>query len=62
MKAAVALLEVCGLRDAWPEIVSFPTCARTEYDLIGMASRLEEFVASLKALGRRIGLKKIAVM
>ena len=62
VKAAVALLEVCGLRDAWPEIVSCPTCARTEYDLIGMASRVEEFVASLKASGRRIGLKKIAVM
>ena len=62
VKAAVALLEVCGLRDACPEIVSCPTCARTEYDLIGMAGRVEELVASLKASGRRIGLKKIAVM
>ena len=62
VRAAIALLEVCGLRDACPEIVSCPTCARTEYDLIGMASRVEEFIASLKASGRRIGLKKIAVM
>ena len=42
--------------------MSCPTCARTEYDLIGMAERVEELVASLKASGRRIGLKKIAVM
>ena len=62
VKAGIALLEVCGLRDAYPEIVSCPTCARTEYDLIGMASRVEEFIASLKASGCRIGLKKIAVM
>jgi len=62
VKAAIVLLEVCGLRDACPEIVSCPTCARTEYDLIGMAGRVEEFVASLKASGCRIGLKKIAVM
>ena len=62
VRAAVALLEVCGLRDAAPEIVSCPTCARTEYDLIGMTARVEEFIASLKASGRRIGLKKIAVM
>lgn len=62
VKAGIALLEVCGLRDAYPEIVSCPTCARTEYDLIGMAERVEELVASLKASGRRIGMKKIAVM
>ena len=62
VKAGITLLEVCGLRDAYPEIVSCPTCARTEYDLIGMAERVEELVASLKASGRRIGLKKIAVM
>ena len=62
VRAGVALLEVCGLRDASPEIVSCPTCARTEYDLIGMAGRVESLVASLKASGRKIGVKKIAVM
>ena len=62
VRAGIALLEVCGLRDASPEIVSCPTCARTEYDLIVMAERVESLVASLKASGRKIGVKKIAVM
>ncbi len=56
------ILEACGLRDASPEIVSCPTCGRTEVDLIGLANRVEDLVTELKAAGYVIRLHKIAVM
>ena len=56
------ILEACGLRDAAPEIVSCPTCGRTEIDLIGLAERVEELVEEIKRSGRTIRLRKIAVM
>ncbi|WP_295810317.1 flavodoxin-dependent (E)-4-hydroxy-3-methylbut-2-enyl-diphosphate synthase [uncultured Victivallis sp.] len=56
------ILEACGLRDASPEIVSCPTCGRTEIDLIGLANKVEELVAEIKAEGATIHLRKIAVM
>ena len=47
-EAAVAweILRATGLRSRGPEIVSCPTCGRTEIDLIGMAERVEEYVQS----------------
>ncbi len=62
VKAAIAILEAAGLRKPCPEIVSCPTCGRTEVDLIGMAARVEALVERLKASGKKIGLAKIAVM
>ncbi len=62
IKVAIAILEAAGLRSPMPEIVSCPTCGRTEVDLIGMASKVEAFVESVKASGKRINLSKIAVM
>ena len=56
------ILEACGLRDASPEIVSCPTCGRTEIDLIGLAERAEELIESIKRDGYEINLRKIAVM
>ena len=56
------ILEACGLRDASPEIVSCPTCGRTEIDLIGLANKVEELVTEIKAGGATIHLRKIAVM
>ena len=56
------ILEACGLRDAMPEIISCPTCGRTEIDLIGLAERVDELIADLKRSGHRIKLHKIAVM
>ncbi len=56
------ILEACELRNAQPEIVSCPTCGRTEIDLIGLANRVEELVAEIKAGGATIQLHKIAVM
>ena len=62
VKTALILLESLGLRDASPEIVSCPTCGRTEIDLIGLAEKVEDLVAGIKASGKKINLKKIAVM
>lgn len=60
--AGIRILEACGLRSAEPEIVSCPTCGRTEIDLIGLAERVEALINSIKASGKKIKLKKIAVM
>ena len=62
VRTALAILEATGLRKQLPEIVSCPTCGRTEVDLIGLAARVESFVEDLKASGRIVKLSKIAVM
>ena len=62
VKTAIAILESTGLRKAKPEIVSCPTCGRTEVDLIGLAAKIEDFIDGLKASGLTINLSKIAVM
>ena len=58
----LAILESCGLREAAPEIVSCPTCGRTEIDLPGLADRVEKLVQEIKNSGKRINLRRIAVM
>ncbi|QSH42157.1 flavodoxin-dependent (E)-4-hydroxy-3-methylbut-2-enyl-diphosphate synthase [Lentisphaerota bacterium ZTH] len=58
----IRILEACGLREARPEIVSCPTCGRTEIELIRLAERVEKLVNELKASGKKINLRKIAVM
>lgn len=60
--AGCRILEACGLRDASPDLISCPTCGRTEIDLIGLANRVEALVDELKSSGRTIHLNKIAVM
>lgn len=62
VKTAIMILESVGLRNAMPEIVSCPTCGRTEADLINLAEKVEALVAELKTDGKKINLKKIAVM
>lgn len=59
---AVRILESCGLRAAEPDIVSCPTCGRTEIDLIQLAEKVEKLVSDIKNSGKKIKLKKIAVM
>jgi len=59
---AVRILESCGLRTAEPDIVSCPTCGRTEIDLIKLAEKVEKLVAAIKNSGKKIKLKKLAVM
>ena len=60
--AGIRILESCGLREAEPEIVSCPTCGRTEIDLEQLADQVEKLIQELKNSGRRIMLKKVAVM
>ncbi|MCF6174405.1 MAG: flavodoxin-dependent (E)-4-hydroxy-3-methylbut-2-enyl-diphosphate synthase [Victivallaceae bacterium] len=62
VKLAKTILECAGIRQAYPEIVSCPTCGRTEIDLISLAEKVEGLVEQLKTDGHIINMKKIAVM
>ncbi|MBR2152779.1 MAG: flavodoxin-dependent (E)-4-hydroxy-3-methylbut-2-enyl-diphosphate synthase [Clostridia bacterium] len=46
VETAKTLLKVLGLRKGGVEIVSCPTCGRTQIDLIGLANRVEEALLS----------------
>ena len=54
--AAHDILRACGLEKDYVEVVACPTCGRCRYDCIGMASRVEERVRTVK---KRL---KVAVM
>lgn len=56
IKAAALILQSLGLKNDEIEIVSCPTCGRTNIDLIGLAARVEEI-----AKGYKLGIK-LAVM
>ncbi|MCR5099444.1 MAG: flavodoxin-dependent (E)-4-hydroxy-3-methylbut-2-enyl-diphosphate synthase [Lachnospiraceae bacterium] len=45
VRVAQQILQALGLRRSGIEVVSCPTCGRTEIDLIGLANRVEELVA-----------------
>ena len=62
VRTAIAILESCGLREAMPELVSCPTCGRTEIDLKLLAEEVENFVDELKNSGHVLPYRKIAVM
>ncbi|MBO7146919.1 MAG: flavodoxin-dependent (E)-4-hydroxy-3-methylbut-2-enyl-diphosphate synthase [Lentisphaeria bacterium] len=62
IRAAKAILEAAGIREAAPEIVSCPTCGRTNWDLISMVNRVEDLIAEIKSSGKQIKLRKVAVM
>ena len=62
VKVAQMILESAGLRTPQPEIISCPTCGRTEIDLIGLTEKVESFIEEIKAGGAKLNLKKIAVM
>ncbi|MBR0308326.1 MAG: flavodoxin-dependent (E)-4-hydroxy-3-methylbut-2-enyl-diphosphate synthase [Mogibacterium sp.] len=58
------ILETIGLRDKAIDIVSCPTCGRTEIDLIGLANEAEDRLGPIAAARAAAGLKplKVAVM
>lgn len=58
------ILETIGLREKAIEVVSCPTCGRTEIDLIGLANEAEERLMPLAQKRADAGLRplKIAVM
>jgi len=47
IKAAKILLRTLGLRKCGVEIISCPTCGRTEIDLISLANQVENMVADI---------------
>lgn len=56
IKVAKEILKVLGLKETGVEIISCPTCGRTEIDLIGLAQQVEE---EFEKMDKKI---KIAVM
>ena len=60
--AAKGLLEACSLRRAAPELVSCPSCGRTEFDLFALTAKVEQLLKELEQQGLESSLKKIAVM
>ncbi|MCL2050141.1 MAG: flavodoxin-dependent (E)-4-hydroxy-3-methylbut-2-enyl-diphosphate synthase [Lachnospiraceae bacterium] len=48
IKAAKIILRTLGLRKGGIEIISCPTCGRTEIDLITLANQVENMVADIK--------------
>ncbi len=47
IKVAKEILKVLGIRRSGAEIISCPTCGRTEIDLIGLAKKVEEYFCKL---------------
>ena len=47
VEAAKIILKTLGLRTGGIEVVSCPTCGRTQIDLIGLANKVEEMVADI---------------
>ncbi len=47
VSAGIAILKAAGLRPGGVRFISCPTCGRTEIDLIGLASRVEERVRNM---------------
>jgi len=45
IRSAKLILKTLGLRKGGIEMVSCPTCGRTQIDLIGLANRVEEMLA-----------------
>ncbi|MBQ4329876.1 MAG: flavodoxin-dependent (E)-4-hydroxy-3-methylbut-2-enyl-diphosphate synthase [Lentisphaeria bacterium] len=60
--AAKRILDACGLLEDSVEIISCPTCGRTEIDLIALVRKVETLVAELRRKNTSLLWKKIAVM
>ncbi len=48
VRVAYAILNSLGLREGGLEVIACPTCARTEFDVIRVAEKLEQRLSSLK--------------
>ncbi len=48
VKVAKKILKYAGLLDEGVEVISCPTCGRTEYNSIALANKVEELTASIK--------------
>ena len=47
VKSAKRILKTLGLRNGGIEVVSYPTCGRTQIDLIGLANKVEDMVQDI---------------
>ena len=56
IKAAREILKSLGLRKGGVEVVSCPTCGRTEIDLIGLANQVEGLVERYSDLDVRVAV------
>ncbi len=62
VRTAKAILQSCGLSSDGVELISCPTCGRTQIDLIKLATEVENYLDKLQREKFIINLKKVAVM
>ena len=60
--AAKRILDACGILNNSVEIISCPTCGRTEVDLISLVTKVEEIIADMQKNNLPVRYRKIAVM
>ena len=56
IKSAKLILKTLGLRKGGIEVVSCPTCGRTQIDLIGLANKVETLVANYPSLNIKVAV------
>lgn len=61
IKSAKRILKTLGLRQGGIEVVSCPTCGRTQIDLIGLASQVETMVQKYDHLNIKVAVMGCAV-
>ncbi len=54
--SAKLILKALGLRKGGVELVSCPTCGRTEIDLIGLANKVEKLVSDYDHLNIKVAV------
>ena len=62
VRVAFEILKALGLRNYGPNIISCPTCGRTQVNIVGIVKRLEEIIYSDPVLRKKSEGKKIAIM
>ena len=56
VKSAKLILKTLGLRQGGIEVVSCPTCGRTQIDLIGLANKVENMVTEFDNLDLKVAV------
>ncbi len=56
------IIQGLGLRRFGPEVLSCPTCGRTEVDIIGIANKVEQALGKIKDKKGRLSSLRVAVM
>lgn len=62
VEEGIRILRALGLRHTGPEIVSCPTCGRTQIEILTLVKAVEHEIDCLVAAGKRLPIRKIAVM